>query len=266
MASVKIPISVPSPRLDADQLYNAFKGRGCETSVIIEVLAHRSSTQRALIEQEYETKFSDDLRKRLQAELHGHLKKAVLLWMPEPVARDVSILKHALRGAATDHKAITEIICTRSGSQLREIKQIYFNTFGVSLEHDIQSEASGNHKRLLLAYLNTTRYEGPEIDNVMVENDARTLKSAVARKHGSDDKTLIQIFTDRSKTHLSALRSTYRSMYKKELGKFLALTGYKRRNTREFRACPFDNPAMFGKPVVLLRKGVEEVDERAWNG
>ncbi|CAN8243863.1 unnamed protein product [Cochlearia groenlandica] len=219
MATAKIPMTVPSPRVDADQLFKAFKGRGCDTSVIINILAHRNAAQRALIEQEYETKFSEDLRKRLQDELHGHLKKAVLLWMPEALERDASILKHALRGAVTDHKAVAEIICTRSGSQLRHIKQVYFNTFGVKLEEDIESEASGNHKRVLLAYLNTTRYEGPEIDNKIVENDARVLKKAVARKHKSDDMTLIQLFTDRSRTHLVALRSTYRSMFGKELGK-----------------------------------------------
>ncbi|KAF8089768.1 hypothetical protein N665_0497s0011 [Sinapis alba] len=219
MATMKIPMTVPSPRVDAEQLSKAFKGRGCDASVIINILAHRNATQRALIEQEYETKFSDDLRKRLQSELHGHLKKALLLWMPEAVERDASILKHALRGAVTDHKAVAEIICTRSGSQLRQIKQVYLNTFGVRVEQDVESEASGNHKRVLLAYLNTTRYEGPEIDDKIVENDARSLKKAVARKHKSDDQTLIQIFTDRSRTHLVALRSTYRSMFGKELGK-----------------------------------------------
>ncbi|CAN6851686.1 unnamed protein product [Brassica oleracea] len=219
MATMKIPMTVPSPRVDAEQLFKAFKGRGCDASVIINILAHRNATQRALIEQEYETKFSEDLRKRLQSELHGHLKKALLLWMPEAVERDASILKQALRGAVTDHKAVAEIICTRSGSQLRQIKQVYLNTFGVRVEQDVESEASGNHKRVLLAYLNTTRYEGPEIDDKIVENDARVLKKAVARKHKSDDQTLIQIFTDRSRTHLVALRSTYRSMFGKELGK-----------------------------------------------
>ncbi|CAH8382743.1 unnamed protein product [Eruca vesicaria subsp. sativa] len=219
MATMKIPMTVPSPRVDAEQLSKAFKGRGCDASVIINILAHRNATQRALIEQEYETKFSDDLRKRLQSELHGHLKKALLLWMPEAVERDASILKQALRGAVTDHKAVAEIICTRSGSQLRQIKQVYLNTFGARLEQDVESEASGNHKRVLLAYLNTTRYEGPEIDDKIVEDDARVLKKAVARKHKSDDQTLIQIFTDRSRTHLVALRSTYRSMFGKELGK-----------------------------------------------
>nr|XP_018461455.1 PREDICTED: annexin D5 [Raphanus sativus] len=202
MATMKIPMTVPSPRVDAEQLFKAFKGRGCDASVIINILAHRNAGQRALIEQEYETKFSDDLRKRLQSELHGHLKKALLLWMPEAVERDASILKQALRGAVTDHKAVAEIICTRSGSQLRQIKQVYLNTFGVRVEQDVESEASGNHKRVLLAYLNTTRYEGPEIDDKIVEDDARVLKKAVARKHKSDDQTLIQIFTDRSRTHL----------------------------------------------------------------
>lgn len=73
--------------------------------------------------------------------------------MPEAVERDASILKRCLRGAVTDHKAVAEIICTRSGSQLRQIKQVYCNTFGVKLEEDIESEASGNHKRVCFLYL-----------------------------------------------------------------------------------------------------------------
>lgn len=73
--------------------------------------------------------------------------------MPEAVERDASILKQALRGAVTDHKAVAEIICTRSGSQLRQIKQVYLNTFGVRVEQDVESEASGNHKRVCIDHL-----------------------------------------------------------------------------------------------------------------
>lgn len=78
-----------------------------------------------------------------------------------------------------------------------------------------------NLLQLLLAYLNTTRYEGPEIDNVLVEADATTLHTAISKKHGGEDKVFIQIFSERSKAHLAALGSAYRKMYGKFLGKVL---------------------------------------------
>ena len=41
---------------------------------IVNILAHRNATQRALIQQEYRTMYSEDLDKRLSSELSGDLK------------------------------------------------------------------------------------------------------------------------------------------------------------------------------------------------
>lgn len=49
-------------------------GLGCDTPVVINILAHRDATQRALIQQEYRLMYSEDLLKRLASELHGKLE------------------------------------------------------------------------------------------------------------------------------------------------------------------------------------------------
>lgn len=51
-----------------------FPGFGCDTAAVVNILAHRDSTQRALIQQEYRTMYSDDLLKRLSKELTGKLE------------------------------------------------------------------------------------------------------------------------------------------------------------------------------------------------
>lgn len=61
--------------------------------------------------------------------------------------------------------------------------------------------------QLLLAYLNITRYEGPEIDAVSVEADAKAIHK------GADSKLFIHIFTERSRAHMSALISVYSGLY-----------------------------------------------------
>ncbi|KAI5573593.1 hypothetical protein BDE02_10G089700 [Populus trichocarpa] len=219
MSTLPKPSMQTSSRDDAVQLNRAFKGLGCDTAVVVNVLGNRNASQRDSIQQEYETLFSDDLKKQLALELHGHLKKAVLLWMKSPVERDVTTLRQALTGPIIDIKTATEIICTRISSQIRQIKQVYTPTFGTLLEYDIGYHTSGDHRKFLLAYIDTTRYDGPEIERVLVEEDAIAISKIEVKKSGMDESTFIQIFTERSSAHLAALASAYHKMFRKELRK-----------------------------------------------
>ncbi|KAH9794363.1 Annexin [Citrus sinensis] len=211
MSTLTIPPVIPTAREDAMNLHKAFKGLGCDSGTIINILAHRDSQQVELITQEYDNKYSDVLRKRLSSELHGDFKRAVCLWVREPPARDANVLKRALRATVTDFKAATDVICSRTPAQLRQLKQVYLINCGARLEHDIESATYGDHKKLLLGYVNTTRYEGPEIDKFLVEDDAKAINK------GRDNSFFIRIFTERSKAHMSALISTYKSMFGKPL-------------------------------------------------
>ncbi|KAM0961041.1 hypothetical protein ACFX2I_020367 [Malus domestica] len=219
MASVIVPPMPPSPRDDALHLYRAFKGFGCDTAAVINILAHRNGMQRAAIEKEYKATYSEDLNKRLSSELSGHLKKAVLMWMPDLAMRDANVVHHALEGDV-DLKGATEVICSRIPSQMRQFKQIYFSSFGVDLETDLAKKiSSGYHRKLLVAYVKVPRYEGPEYDQGIVKSDAEALYKAGEKKLGTDEKVFIQIFSERSRAHLVAICSAYQSMYGHSLEK-----------------------------------------------
>ncbi|KAK4423345.1 Annexin D5 [Sesamum alatum] len=219
MATLSIPPVLTTPRDDAMQLHRAFKGFGCDTATIVNILAHRDATQRSLIEQEYRNMHSTELLKRLDSELSGDLKRAVLLWMPDPATRDATIIRQALTGDIIDLKAATEVICSRTSSQIQYVKQIYLARFHAYLEHDIEFQASGDHKKLLLACLSVMRYEGPEVDRQLADHDAKALYKAGEKKLGTDEKTFIRIFSERSRAHLAAVASAYHSMYAKSLKK-----------------------------------------------
>ncbi|KAJ9162588.1 hypothetical protein P3X46_022349 [Hevea brasiliensis] len=223
MATLNVPPALTSPRDDAIQLYRAFKGFGCDTSAVINILAHRDSTQRMLIQQEYKTMYSGDLLKRLSSELSGKLETAVLLWMHDPPGRDAIIVKQGLSSDTLNLEAATEVICSRTPSQIQTFKQHYHAKFGVHLEHDIESHASGDHKQLLLAYVSVPRYEGREFDNQMAQNDAKALYKAGEKKLGTDEKTFIRIFSERSAAHLAAVNSAYHNMYGNSLKKVCSL-------------------------------------------
>ncbi|XP_059643275.1 annexin D5-like [Cornus florida] len=219
MATLTVPPVPTSPQDDAIQLYRAFKGFGCDTAAVINILAHRDSTQRSLIQQEYRKLYSDDLLKRLSSELSGKLETAVLHWMHDPAGRDAIILKQALSGDFLNLEAATDVICSRTPSQIQIFKQVYYSMFRVYLEHDIERQASGDHKKLLLAYVSTSRYEGTEVDKEMAEKDAKALFKAGEKKIGTDEKTFIRIFSERSRAHLVAINSAYHNMYGNTLKK-----------------------------------------------
>eukprot|EP00262_Sarcandra_glabra_P012662 TRINITY_DN3313_c0_g1_i3.p1 TRINITY_DN3313_c0_g1~~TRINITY_DN3313_c0_g1_i3.p1 ORF type:complete len:317 (+),score=43.63 TRINITY_DN3313_c0_g1_i3:224-1174(+) len=219
MSTLSVSPVPTSPRQDAIELYRAFKGFGCDTAEVVKILAHRDVTQRALIQQEYKAMYTDELTKRLSSELSGNLKRAVLLWMHDPAGRDATIVREALSGDIIDLRAGTEVICSRTPSQINIFKQAYYAKFGVHLEHDIDFTTSGDHKKLLLAYVSKPRYEGPEVDRMMVEKDAGDLFKAGEKKLGTDEKTFIRIFSERSSAHLAAVASLYHHMYGNSLEK-----------------------------------------------
>jgi annexin D len=74
----------------------------------------------------------------------------MLLWILDPAGRDATALREALGGDTIDLRAATEIICSRTPSQLQIMKQIYFARFGTYLEHDIGHHASGDHQKVLI--------------------------------------------------------------------------------------------------------------------
>ncbi|KAI3730471.1 hypothetical protein L1987_61641 [Smallanthus sonchifolius] len=232
MATLMIPPVLSSPRDDAMHLYKAFKGLGCDTSAVINILAHRDASQRALIENEYKIMYSEDLTKRLSSELSGNLKKAVLLWMPDPARRDAMILKETLT-TDIDLKAATEVICSRTPTQLQHLKQLYHVLFGSHLEHDIQTQTSGDLGQFLLAYLSTPRSEGcingemsGNFEHALVtvlqcaENPGKYFAKVMHRAMkglGTNDKTLIRVIVTRTEIDMQYIKAEYYKKHHKSL-------------------------------------------------
>lgn len=71
-----------------------------------------------------------------------------MLWLHDPATRDATIVRQALSGDVIDLKAATEVICSRTSTQIQQLKQIYYAIFGVLVEHDIEFQASGDHKKV----------------------------------------------------------------------------------------------------------------------
>lgn len=81
-----------------------------------------------------------------------------MLWLPDPAVRDATVVRKALSGDVIDLKAATEVICSRTSTQIQHFKQIYLSRFNAYLEHDIEYQATGDLKKVhnaLSLYLST---------------------------------------------------------------------------------------------------------------
>ena len=78
------------------------------------------------------------------------LQDAILLWMYDPATRDAVIVKEAIYGQTVTLRAATEVICSRTPSQIQHFKQVYLAMFHSPLERDIQNSATGDHLKVLL--------------------------------------------------------------------------------------------------------------------
>ena len=74
------------------------------------------------------------------------IQDAVLLWMRDTAARDAVVVRQAL--TANDLRGATEVICSRTPSQIQTFKKIYHALYGSYLEHDLERHASGDHKKV----------------------------------------------------------------------------------------------------------------------
>jgi annexin A7/11 len=74
----------------------------------------------------------------------------MLLWILDPAGRDATIVNQALNGEITDLRAATEVICSRTPSQLQIMQQTYRTKFGCYLDHASTERTFGDHQKVLL--------------------------------------------------------------------------------------------------------------------
>ncbi|KAL2347831.1 hypothetical protein Fmac_001831 [Flemingia macrophylla] len=220
MSTLTIPPVIPSPREDGIKLHKAFKGLGCDTSKVIKILSHRDVEQRSLIQQEYETNYSELLSKRISKELHGHVKKAMSLWLYDPPARDAKIARKALTTPVVDNQAITEVICSRTPSQIRRTKEVYLSTYHSALEKDIENYTNGDHKKAIKKETSGS-FQSALLTILRCAIDPAMYFAKILRKSmkgvGTNDKRLIRIIVTRTEIDMCQIKIAYYKKYGKPL-------------------------------------------------
>jgi len=198
---------------DAKVLYKAMKGFGTDEDKIMNVVGKRSSGQLMQVEKKFRTMYGENLQKWLQNELKGNFEDVVTGRFFGPRGYQAYCLRKAMAGMGTDEKALVAVICTKDKREMEMVKKAYSTLYERDLIKDLESETSGDFRRIMVSLASAGRDEKP-VDEELAKTDAAALYEAGEGAWGTDEGTFNRIFAGRS---FPQLRATFKA-YKRKTG------------------------------------------------
>lgn len=186
----------------AEVMYQAMKGLGTDEDAIIKCLSNYDSCQRCEIADAYKQSYGADMIEDLKSELGGDFENVVVAMMAPPRTFDARELHRAMHGAGTCEETLVEILCTRSNSEIEEIKEIYKQEFECELEEDLQGDTGGDFGRMMVSLCTGAREENWDIDYDKAKEDAAKLQEAGVGTLGTEEAEINRILCLRSRPQL----------------------------------------------------------------
>ncbi|MQM22878.1 hypothetical protein Taro_055937 [Colocasia esculenta] len=264
MSTISVPVAVPSPAEDVEQLHKAFEGWGTNERLIVSILAHRNAEQRRRIRQCYKETHGEDLLKSLDRELSRDFEKLVLIWTLDPAERDALLANEAARKGSSGNCVLIEIACARSSTELFLVRQAYHVRYKRSLEEDVASHTSENFRKLLVPLVSAYRYEGDEVNMTLAKSEAKILHENISKKHYENEE-LIRILTTRSRAQLAATFNQYNNGFGVPIDEDLKKSDPEGEYALALRAiiCCLTSPDKYFEEVLRLAINKMGTDEEA---
>ena len=186
--------------------------------IIIKIIEKTDNNQRQEIRSDFYRRFNGNLILTLKKELIGNFKEAVLGSFLLPSEYDTYCLNSAFKNNNPKKELIlSEIMGSRSTSELLTIKRLYSGNYRKLLRKDIISETSGDFQKFLLSLLQCKRSTSSSLNTNSCANDASDLYRAGEKRRPNDEDTFIRIFTTSSPMELTVINH----FYKQQTGKGL---------------------------------------------
>mmetsp|Transcript_39770 Transcript_39770/g.52432 ORF Transcript_39770/g.52432 Transcript_39770/m.52432 type:complete len:478 (+) Transcript_39770:163-1596(+) len=145
---------------------------------------------------------ADDIDKNCS----GNFKKALLALLQPDTENLAIMLYNAMKGLGTDEFSLTAVCCTLPASYIEKIKEIYRVMYERSLVEHIESEVSGNLKKVLVMSASMTRGEAY----------AKVCYDSI-KGLGTDERSLIRILTTATIDDVIEMNKAYQYTYNKTL-------------------------------------------------
>ncbi|VDN29197.1 unnamed protein product [Dibothriocephalus latus] len=92
------------------------------------MLSKRSVKQRQQIAVTYKSSYGKDLKDRLDSELSGNFRRAVLYSFYDMAHVNARACYQAVKGAGTDEQVLIDVICTSTNEEIEALKKAYMDS------------------------------------------------------------------------------------------------------------------------------------------
>lgn len=95
----------------------------------------------------------------MEKEVGGKVEKAVVCPVLTDGENRARFLYEAVKGAGTDEKAMIDVLCTATPSQIRATKEAFNRMYIIKFDTRVKLESAGNLQQIFEAVLNPKRPE-----------------------------------------------------------------------------------------------------------
>ncbi|XP_070565349.1 annexin A13-like [Ptychodera flava] len=248
-----LPLLNFDPTKSAERIKAAIEGAGTNDDQLIQEIAIVTNVQRQAIKNAYQQRYGKDLINDVKGDISGDYEEVILHLLEPSAEYDSWLINECISGPGTDEDVLLEILCFRTKEELAELRRVYQQKYGRTLEEDIKGDTTGDFEKLLLTLLQGNR----DLPHIVVEafarSDAKLMYEEGEGRLGTDDDRFIDIFTTRSWDQLAAATFMYEKMYGKKIEDMLE---------SEFS---FDMLAALKKLVVFARDRAAYFAERLYS-
>ncbi|KAI6230734.1 Annexin A11 [Aphelenchoides fujianensis] len=210
------------PEEASKALRQALSGIQSDDKVLINVLLAHTNFQRQKISMAYEGMFHRTLADDIEEEAGGFFLDATLALLQPAHVYSARILHHALTGRSASRSIAVEIGLTSSASQLKVIRDAYFNEYHVNLEKDLSQKVEGIFGKMLsLLILRTRDLEAADVDVEAAEANVQLLCNSdggveelgrnlelFQKLFSSQSLSQVRVFLDRYDVHVANTKTS----------------------------------------------------------
>ncbi|KAK9974543.1 hypothetical protein ABG768_022632 [Culter alburnus] len=242
---------------DVAALRKAIEGLGTTEKTLIEILTHRSSSQKQAISKAYQETTKRILVNDLKGDTQGKLEDVLVALARPPAVNDAKWIIEGIKGAGTDNSILIEILSSRTNKQIKELSAAYSEETKKTLIQNLKTEVSGDYGKAILLLAEGARDESTNVNANQAKEDAKALYNAGEKKLGTDESKFIEILCKRSIPHLRQTILEYKNISGKTLQKSIEkeMSGNLEELLVAIVKCAVSTPAYFAEKLYKSMKG-----------